>query len=122
MLNPYRQSARPRDASGLSARSLCLLVAFFGVLAACRCGGVPKPQPVTVTIGDAQIPIATQVCANGYAFCPSSFPDGGLPVCIEVVNARYGLTPATMPDVLTCEAKAIGKAAFVACHGVSSCQ
>lgn len=102
-------------------RTLFLLVAFFGVLAACRCGAVPKPQPVTVTIGDATIPLATQVCANGYAFCPSSFPDGGLPVCIEVVNARYGLTPATMPTVLMCEAQAADKRTFLACGGVASC-
>ena len=102
-------------------RTLFLLLSFFGVLTACRCGGAPKPQPVVVQIGDATIPLATQVCANGYAFCPHAFPDGGLPVCEEIVNARYGLTPATMPTVLMCEAQAGDRATFFACGGVESC-
>jgi hypothetical protein len=102
-------------------RILFGLVSFFGVLAACRCGAVPKPQPVTVTIGDATIPLSTQVCANLVAFCPSSVPDGGETVCESVVLARYGLTPATMPTVLMCEAQALDKATFFACGGVESC-
>jgi hypothetical protein len=104
------------------ARTLFLLACFFGVLAACRCNAtVPAPQPVTVVIGDATIPLAQQVCANMVAFCPTSVPDGGEPVCEAVVTARYGLTPATMAPVLTCEAQAGDKATFFACGGVEQC-
>lgn len=102
-------------------RTLLLLISFFGVLAACRCGGVPKPQPVTVTIGDATIPLGQQVCANMQAFCPASVPDGGEPVCEAVVAARYGLVPSLMPTVLMCEAQAADKRTFFACGGVEAC-
>ncbi len=101
-------------------RTLFLLASFFGVLAACRCSPA-VPRPVTVTIGDATIPIQVQVCANMVAFCPSSVPDGGEPVCETVVTSRYGMTPATMPTVLMCEAQAPDRATFVACQGVASC-
>ena len=102
-------------------RTLLLLLSFFGVLAACRCGAVPKPAPVTVTIGDATIPIEQQVCANLVAFCPSSVPDGGEQVCEMVVRRDYGLKPALFPSVLVCEAQAMSRDAFVSCGGVSNC-
>jgi hypothetical protein len=38
------------------------------------------------------------------------------------VQARYGLTPATMPTVLMCEAQALDKASFFACGGVEACR
>ena len=102
-------------------RTLLLLLSFFGVLAACRCGAVPKPAPVTVTIGDATIPIEQQVCANMVAFCPKSVPDGGEPVCEMVVRRDYGLKPALFPSVLVCEAQAADKRTFFACGGVEAC-
>jgi hypothetical protein len=104
------------------ARTILLLVCFFGMLAACRCNAtVPEPKPVIVSIGDAEMPIETIVCANMLAFCPTSVPDGGLTACEGVVSSRYGLTPATMPTVLTCEAQAPDKTTFVRCGGVASC-
>ena len=100
---------------------LALVCAILASLAIVRCAAAPAPQPVMVVIGDADIPLAQLVCANLVAFCPSSVPDGGEPVCEAVVTARYGLTPLTQPTVLTCEAFATDKASFKACQGVSSC-
>lgn len=103
-------------------RTMTGLAAFFGVLAACRCNAtIPTPSPVTVVVGEADIPIQIQVCANLQAYCPSSMPDGGLEVCEQVVLSRYGLTPATMPTVLMCEARAASKDAFYGCQGVATC-
>jgi hypothetical protein len=101
------------------ARTLFLLVAFFGVLMACRCGG-QVPTPHVVVIGDAQIPLAQMVCANLLAYCPNSVPTGSEGTCEAVVNARMGLVPSLMPAVLNCEAAATSKSAFVACLGVAS--
>jgi hypothetical protein len=85
------------------------------------CNAVPAPQTVTVFVGDASVPLVTVACENGYRFCPASFPDGGLAVCEATVNARYALTPATMPTVLLCEAQATDKATFIGCGGIASC-
>lgn len=99
-------------------------------LAACRCGAA-TPAPVVVVVGSDASPIdlATMVCANGYAFCPAAFPDGGLAagpdggtgVCIGVITAHLGQGPATQPGVLECEAAATDKASFLKCGGVSAC-
>lgn len=103
-------------------RLVAFAASLFGAVALCRCAAsVPPPKPVLVQIGDADVPLALRACSNGYTFCPSSFPDGGLNVCVALVNARYGLTPATMPTVLMCEAQAADKPTFFACGGVSSC-
>jgi len=99
-----------------------VVIFFFGALVACRCNtSVPSPKTVTVVVGDATIPIAQQVCTNMIAFCPASVPDGGEPICEAVINARYGLTPATMPTILVCEAQSADKTTFFNCGGVSAC-
>ena len=112
---------QPTNVRELGTVILAHVVAFAGICA-CRCNAtVPTPRPVTVIIGDADIPLPVGVCANLQAFCPGSMPDGGLAVCASVVQARYGLTPATMPTVLMCEALALDKASFFACGGVGVC-
>lgn len=98
-----------------------LLLMLFAAFATMRCVTAPQPHPITVLVGDADIPLAQRVCSNMTAFCPSSVPDGGEPVCESVVTARYGLTPATMPTVLMCEAQAGDKSTFVKCGGVAVC-
>ena len=100
---------------------LAIVFTILVSLSIVRCTAAPKPQPVTVLVGDADIPLAVRVCSNMVAYCPNSVPDGGEPVCESVVNSRVGLTPLTTLSILTCEAQAGDKASFVRCGGVSSC-